>query len=75
MGYNGPILLSCQDLCVEWWGIGSKLLAWQEKEMSVLASSLFPGFLIVASTKVDGPGAFAPSFIEKTWANIGTLDW
>ena len=30
---------------------------------------------IVASTKVDGPGAFAPSFIEKTWANIGTLDW
>ena len=40
MGYNGLMLHPCQGLCVELWGIGSKLLAWQEKEMSVLASFL-----------------------------------
>ena len=36
MGYNGPILPLCQEPCVEWWRVGSKLLTCQGNEMSVL---------------------------------------
>ena len=53
------MLFPCQDLGVEWWGIGSKLLAWHEKEMSVLtladsrwATIAYPQFVISASANV-----------------------
>ena len=39
--YNGPIARPCQGLYVEWRSGGSKVLPWQEKEMSVLASASF----------------------------------
>jgi len=40
MGCNGPTLPLCQDLCVESWRAGSKLLPCLGKEMSVLTHVL-----------------------------------
>jgi len=56
MGYNGPILPLCQEPCVEWWRVGSKLLTCQGNEMSVLTlvlQSLRASFTIRVEMPLD----------------------
>jgi len=54
------------------------LILEEVKEMSVLASIMLPPPSlkgIVASTRTEGAGAFLPSFIEKSWDEIGSVSW
>jgi len=80
MGYNGPILPPCQDLCVEWCGVGSKLLPCMGNEMTVLTFSLtfsqtlslmtfFPYFLR-DGIKEDIPDALLKQFLRQLRSEI-----
>jgi len=74
----------CQNLCVDWWNGGSKVLAWQEKEMSVLASInyvrghfwelLLPLFVILFVSCADSGRLVSRNALDNRVA-LGRPDW